>query len=78
MTVVDAWLPWSLALVGVAFLAPVAAWTARRLGARAKGGLALASILLGFGEVLDPPARRPIEATEDRRDGRRAPGEPPL
>jgi len=74
----EPWLPWSLALAGLLLLAPVMAWTARRWGARARGGLMLASILLGLGEAVDPPSKHMIEAREDRPDRKGGPGEPPL
>ena len=58
-------------------LAPLAVLAGRRLGGRARGGLMLASILLGFGAVMDPPARHMIEAAEPP-DSAPEPGEPPL
>jgi len=67
-------------LVGFAalvVLAPLAVVAGRRLGGRARGGLMLASILLGFGAVVDPPARHMIEAAEPP-EGAPETGEPPL
>jgi hypothetical protein len=77
VTAVPAWAPWSLVAAGVVLLAPVMAWAGRRWGARARGGLMLASILLGFGEALDPPSKHVVETTEDRRDRDGGAGEPP-
>jgi hypothetical protein len=58
------WLQFLIALVALLVLAPLIGWLAHRLGSRAKGGLMLASVLLGFGAVLDQPAKHAIEAAE--------------
>jgi hypothetical protein len=58
------WLQYLIAAIALLVLAPLIAWLGRRLGSRAKGGLMLASIMLGFGEVLDPPSKRSTKAAE--------------
>jgi hypothetical protein len=72
------WANWLLAILALAVAAPFFAVGARRLGRSARGGLALASMLLGFGQVLDPPSKHAIEAGEHTRKDRAAPGDPPL
>ena len=72
------WLQWATAAAVFAVLAPLIAWRGKRVGARMRGGLALAALMLGFGEAMDPPAKHLIEATEDDAKGPPAPGEPPL
>ena len=57
-----------------------AAWLGRRYGRSVKGGLVLGSILLGFGEAIDPPSKQAIETGEDEasRKGPGAAGDPPV
>lgn len=71
------WLQYLLAFAALLALAPLIAWLARRFGARAKGGLALASVLLGLGAVVDPPSKQAIEAVEPAK-GPAENDEPPL
>lgn len=71
------WAPWLIGLVALVVVAPLMAGMGRGLGRKAKGGLMLASILMGFGEVLDPPTKRTTESTE-RKTGSPENGEPPL
>lgn len=71
------WVQYLLAVVVFLALAPLVAWLARGLGAKAKGGLMLASVLLGFGAVMDPPAKHAIEAAEPVK-GSPENDEPPL
>ncbi|HWW26773.1 MAG TPA: hypothetical protein VNZ85_12830 [Caulobacter sp.] len=71
------WTQYLIALAALLVLAPLVAWAARRLGSRAKGGLMLASVLLGFGAVLDQPAKHAIEAAEPVK-GAPESDEPPL
>ncbi|HEY2750394.1 hypothetical protein [Phenylobacterium sp.] len=52
----SAWLGYLPALGALVVLAPLMAWLGHRHGRSIKGGLALASILLGFGVPFDPPA----------------------
>ena len=56
------WLQQLAALAVVIVLAPLIAIGARRYGRRVRGGLLMAGILLGFGEVLDPPSKHIVEA----------------
>ena len=72
-----AWAPWLIGLAVLAALAPLMAGMGRGLGRKAKGGLLLASVLMGFGEVLDPRAKRTIESSE-REAASPETGEPPL
>ncbi|MET3666289.1 hypothetical protein [Caulobacter sp. 1776] len=72
-----AWIQTLIALAALLVLAPLVAWLAVRFGARAKGGLMLASVLLGFGAVLDPPSKHAIEAAEPVK-GSPENDEPPL
>ena len=72
-----AWLQYALALLAVAILWPAAALLAKRHGQRVRGGVGLAMILLGLGEVVDPPSKHLIEAKEDEPRGPPAPGDPP-
>ena len=68
----------SLATVAVIVVAaPFVAWGARRFGGRAKAGVALAGLLLGLGQVADPPSKHLIEATEGEEKAAPTPGDPP-
>jgi hypothetical protein len=71
------WLGYVLALVAFAVLAPLVAWLGHRHGRSLKGGVALASLMLGFGAPLDPPTKHLIEAQEGRVKGDDETGEPP-
>ena len=64
---------WAMAFLAVAV---AGAWLGRRYGRQARGNLALAGILLGLGEALDPPPRNRVEAAEAGKD-QPGPGEPP-
>ncbi len=67
-----------VALVALALVAPLIVGFAKRHGRSIRGGLGLGFILLGFGEVLDPPSKHVIEAAGDQERESPAPGEPPL
>ena len=71
------WLQFLLAGLALVAIAPLLAWLARRHARGAKGNLALAAILLGIGEPIDPPSKHKVESAEPGKDDR-APGEPPL
>lgn len=71
------WLQYLIALVALVVLAPLVAWLAHRFGSKAKGGLMLASVLLGLGAVMDQPAKHAIEAAEPVK-GSPENDEPPL
>jgi hypothetical protein len=71
------WLNWLLALAALLILAPLIGWLGHRHGRSIKGGVALASIMLGFGVPLDPPTKHLIEAKEGQTAGDDESGEPP-
>lgn len=71
-----AWLGYLLALVALVVLAPLIGWLGHRHGRSIKGGMALASLMLGVG-VIDPPAKQAIEANERRVAKGDENGEPP-
>ena len=70
------WLQQLAALAVVIVLAPVIAIGARRYGRRVRGGFLMAGILLGFGEVVDPPSKHLIEAQEGEEKASPETGEP--
>jgi hypothetical protein len=70
------WGQYLVAFALVIALAPLIAWTGRRYGRRARTGIALVSLFLGFGAVLDPPSKHLIEAEPQERESP-APGDPP-
>jgi hypothetical protein len=63
------WMQQLAALAVIIVLAPVIAIGARRYGRRVRGGLLMAGILLGFGEVLDPPSKHIVEAQGGEEKG---------
>ena len=63
------WLQYLIALAALCVLAPFVARFARGAGRRARGGLMMAGILLGFGEALDPPSKHVIEAQGGEEKG---------
>jgi hypothetical protein len=72
-----AWTQYLIAFALLLALAPLVAWIGVRFGSKAKGGLALACVLLGIGAVMDQPAKHAIEATDPAK-GSPDNGEPPL
>lgn len=72
----DGWIGYALALGAFIVIAPAIAWLARRQGRSVKGGLLLASVLLGFGEPLDPPSKHMIEASGGEEREGESTGEP--
>lgn len=70
-------LQYALAGLALVVIAPLIAWLARRYARGARGNLALAAILLGMGEPIDPPSKHKVESAEPGKDNP-APGEPPL
>jgi hypothetical protein len=58
-----AWPQYLIALGTLLMLVPLLGWAGKRLGSKTKGGLALACLMLGFGDVLNQPAKHAIEAT---------------
>jgi hypothetical protein len=71
------WWTWLVIVVGLLIVAPLAARAGRGVGRRARGGFLMASVLLGFGQALDPPSKHLIEAREEEKAGPET-GEPPL
>jgi Kef-type K+ transport system membrane component KefB len=70
------WAQYLIALVALIVLTPLVAVLAKRFGAKAKGGVMLAGILLGVGNVADQPAKHAMEATEKQK-GSPENGDPP-
>jgi hypothetical protein len=70
------WLQYLIAGVALLVIAPLVAWLARRYAKGARGNLALAAILVGIGEPIDPPSSHKVESAEPGQD-QRGPGEPP-
>jgi hypothetical protein len=68
---------WLIGGLAVLVLGPACAWLGTRYGRATRGNLALASILLGFGEAIDPPPKHKVEDAEPGND-QPGPGEPPL
>ena len=70
---------WVFALVVLAVLAliPLVALAGRKTGRSLRGNLALASILLGFGEPFDPPQKHLAEASHKEEEESEAAGDPP-
>ena len=66
-----------LALAALIVIAPLVAWLGHKHGRSIKGGAALASILLGFGVPMDPPAKHLIEAKEGQVAADDESGDPP-
>ena len=75
-----AWTGYLLAVLAMVVIAPFAARLGKRQGRRPgglKGSLALASLLLGLGAVIDPPQRHAIEARESEEEPDPGAGAPP-
>jgi hypothetical protein len=70
------WLGYLLAFGALLVLAPMMGWLGRRHGRSIKGAAGLALIMLGFGQIFDPPARHVIEAAEGEEEGSAESGEP--
>jgi len=71
------WLQYGLAIVLLVLVAPGLIWIAKRYGGAFRGNLALGAILLGFGEVVDPPSKHLIEAGSPEEKESPTPGDPP-
>jgi hypothetical protein len=71
------WLEYPIAVGLVVLIAPFAARLAKRCARNASGGVALAALLMGIGEVADPPAKHVIEATTPEEKDTPSPGAPP-
>jgi len=55
---------YGLRLIALLLLATLGALIGRRFGAKARGGVMLAAIMLGLGAVVDPPQKHAVEAAE--------------
>jgi hypothetical protein len=66
---------WLIALGAFALLAPLMAWLGARYGRAARGGLGL--LLLGLGQVADPPLKHLVEADDGKEKEAPAPADPP-
>jgi hypothetical protein len=70
------WLGYLVALAALLVVAPAMAWLGRRHGRSIKGSAGLALMMLGLGEVVDPPKQHLIEAIEGEEDEPAESGEP--
>ena len=70
---------WALGLMAIAGLAliPLFALAGRKAGRSVRGNLALAAMLLGLGEPLDPPSKHLAEAGHNDEAENEAAGDPP-
>jgi len=71
------WAQMLLAVAALILIAPAVAWLARRSGAKVRGGIGIAALMMGFGEALDPPSKHLIEANEGEEKQTPSPGDPP-
>ena len=71
-----AWALIVLIAAGVLLL-PLAALAGRGGGKRLRGNLALAAVLLGLGEPVDPPQKHLAEASHEDAESDAAAGDPP-
>ena len=72
-----AWLGYLLAIVALLALAPLLGWLGHKHGRSIKGGMALASLMLGMGAMFDPPVKAATEAEEAQVKGDQGSGDPP-
>lgn len=72
----DGWLGYLIGLGALLVLAPLGAWLGRRHGRSAKGAAGLAFVMLGFGQVMDPPPQRVMEAAARQENDDDEGGEP--
>ncbi len=71
------WLQYLAAFGALILIAPFVAWIALRHGRRIRGGVGLVTILMGFGEAVDPPSQRMIAASIPEEKESPTPGDPP-
>ncbi len=71
------WLGYLLAVVAVLLFAPLLGWVGMKHGRRIKGGVAMASLMLGMGAIFDSPQKAATEAEEAMVKGDRGSGDPP-
>jgi hypothetical protein len=72
-----AWVQYLIGAAVLIALAPLIAWLGRRYGRQARAGLALGGLLLGLGEVVDPPSKHLTEAGGPEEKESPTPGDPP-
>ena len=72
-----AWLGYLLALAAFLVLAPLLGWLGHKHGRSIKGGVAMASLMLGMGAMFDAPVKAALEAQEAQVKGDEENGEPP-
>ena len=70
------WVGFLIAVLILAVAAPFVAAFGRRHGKAVRGTAGLAMILLGLGQVVDPPKRNLIEAIEGEEQEGATTGEP--
>jgi hypothetical protein len=70
---------WAYVILGLVALGliPLVALAGRGVGKRARGNLALAAMLLGLGEPVDPPLKHLMEASHKDAESDEAAGDPP-
>jgi hypothetical protein len=73
----SSWLGYLLAVVALLILAPFIGWLGHRHGRSIKGGVAMASLMLGMGAMFDPPKKAAMEAEEAMVKGDKGSGDPP-
>ena len=71
------WLGYLLAFGAVVVFTPLLGWFASKHGRRIKGGVAMASLMLGMGALFDPPQKAAAEAEEALVKGAQGSGDPP-
>jgi hypothetical protein len=71
------WLGYLLAVAAILILAPLIGWLGHRHGRSIKGGVAMASLMLGMGAMFDPPKKAAMEAEEAMVKGDKGSGDPP-
>ncbi|WP_293682817.1 hypothetical protein [uncultured Phenylobacterium sp.] len=72
----DGWIGPALGIAALLIAAPLAAWVGHRHGRTIKRGTGLAFVMLGFGHVMDPPARHLVEAVGGEEEPPGPTGEP--
>jgi hypothetical protein len=72
----NGWLGYLIAFGLLLIVAPLVAWLGRREGRKLKGAAGLAFAMLGFGQVMDPPPQRVMEAAARQESDDDETGEP--
>jgi hypothetical protein len=71
------WAQYLVALMVVLVAAPGVVVLAKRYCGKARAGIGIAALMMGFGEVMDPPSKHLIEANEGEEKQTPTPGDPP-